>query len=105
MDDMLKKALAGALAVVLNAAVKSELPKAAAEIQEALNKRSPVSKVIFLASMSMVVSAMLPNLAKPEKDLYDLILAQTTTVVGSMPVGNAPPHQSPPATASPQGEA
>lgn len=70
-----------------------------------MNKREPLRKVIFLAAMSMTVSAMLPNLAKPEKGLYDLILAQTTTVIGSMPVGKTPPHQSPPATASPQGEA
>lgn len=100
MDDMLNKVLA----VAIDAAVKNELPKAAAEIQEALNKREPLRKLIFLASMSMVVSAILPNLSKPEKDLYDLILAQTTTVVGSVPAGKPPSHQSPPATASPQGE-
>ena len=102
MDDMLKKILATAL----DAAVENELPRAAAEIQEAMNKREPLRKLIFLASMSMVVSAMLPNLSKPEKELYDLILSQTTTVIGSTPVGKGgTPHQSPPATASPQGEA
>lgn len=101
MEELLKKLLATAL----DAAVENELPRAATEIQEAMNKREPLRKLVFLASMSMVVSALLPNLSKPEKELYDMTFAQTTTVIGLTPVGKTPPHQSPPATASPQGEA